>query len=278
MARCSAEGCQRWYPDLLVRGGAGTKIDERWFCSEGCVERTTRRRLLAARPMAAGIPAMPPVRLGVLLRHCGAVSSADLDRALGAQRESGLRLGAQLQSMGLVDRTTLVKLLAEQAGVSCLTSVEPSSVRDAPGRLSPGAVRALGLVPIRHPENNTVKVACTAPVPRVSCGVLRRLTGWTVEPYLVADDHFAALAHAYGESVVGASDGEDVAEFITASSLSDAAARIASAASRRRAVSLTEAVCGPFTWVRVRGEGLVRDVIVNNDEEEAECPAVITLH
>ena len=67
MARCSAEGCQRWYPDLLARNGAGTTIDAHWFCSEGCVERTTRRRLLAARPMASGLPAMPPARLGVLL-------------------------------------------------------------------------------------------------------------------------------------------------------------------------------------------------------------------
>ena len=70
--------------------------------------------------------------------------------------------------------------------------------------------------------------------------------------------------------------GDQLAEFIKASSLSDAAARIASAASRRRTVSMTEAVCGPFTWVRVRGEGLVRDVIVDNEEDA--CPAVSTLH
>jgi hypothetical protein len=278
MARCSADGCQRWYPDLLVRGGAGTTIDNRWFCSEGCVEKTTRRRLLDARPMASGIPAVPPVRLGVLLRHRGAVAAADLDRALEAQRKSGMPLGAQLRSMGVIDSAVLVQALAQQAGVSYLTSVEPSIVRDAPGRLSAGAVRALGLVPIREPENNRIKVACTAPVPRVACGVLRRLTGWTVEPYLVSEENWAALANAYGESVTTDSTGEHVAEFIKASSLSDAAARIASAASRKRTVSLTEAVCGPFTWVRVRGDGLVRDVIVDNDEQEDACPVVSTLH
>jgi hypothetical protein len=278
MARCSADGCQRWYPDLLVRGGAGTTIDNRWFCSEGCVEQTTRRRLLDARPMAAGLPAVPPVRLGVLLRHRGAVAAADIDRALEAQRQSGMKLGAQLQSMGVIDGAALVQSLAQQAGVSYLTSVEPSIVRDAPGRLSPGAVRALGLVPIREPENNRIKVACTAPVPRVACGVLRRLTGWTVEPYLVSDENWTVLARAYGESVTEETAGEHVAEFIKASSLSDAAARIASAASRRRTVSLTEAVCGPFTWVRVRGDGLVRDVIVDNDEQEDTCPVASTLH
>ena len=278
MARCSADGCQRWYPDLLVRGGAGTTIDNRWFCSEGCVERTTRRRLLDARPMAAGIPAMPPVRLGVLLRHRGAVAAVDLDRALDAQQQSGLPLGAQLQSMGVIDGAALVQALAQQAGVSYLTSVEPSIVRDAPGRLSAGAIRALGLVPIREPENNRIKVACTAPVPRVACGVLRRLTGWTVEPYLVSEENWAVLAQAYGESVTTETTGEHVAEFIKASSLSDAAARIASAASRKRTVSMTEAVCGPFTWVRVRGDGLVRDVIVDNDEQEDACPVVNTLH
>ena len=278
MARCSADGCQRWYPDLLVRTGAGTTIDNRWFCSESCVERTTRRRLLSAQPMAAGIPAVPPVRLGALLRHRGAVTAADLDRALDAQRTTGMRLGAQLQAMGAVDPAALVRSLADQAGVSYLTSVDVSVVRDAPGRLSSGAVRALGLVPIREPENNKVKVACTAPVPRVGCGVLRRLTGWTVEPYLVSDEQWAALAQAYGESATLDGDGADVAEFIKASSFSDAAARIASAASGRKTVSLTEAVCGPFTWVRVRGEGLLRDVIVDNDEQEDSCPAATTLH
>jgi len=277
MARCSAEGCERWYPDLLVRSGAGTTIDSRWFCSEGCVERTTRRRLLTAQPMASGIPAVPPVRLGVLLRHHGAVALADLDRALDAQKQSGMKLGEQLALMGLVESPAIVSALAEQAGVSYLASVDPSVVRDAPGRLSRGAVRALGLVPIRQPENNRVKVACTAPVPRVSCGVLRRLTGWTVEPYLVSDEQWAALAAAYGEAVNEERHGDRVAEFIKASSLSDAAARIASTASRRRTVSLTEAVCGPFTWVRVQGEGLVRDVIVDNEQEDA-CPAGNTLH
>src|SRR5206468_8306630 len=118
MARCSAEGCQRWYPDLLVRSGAGTTIDNRWFCSEGCVERTTRRRLLDARPMAAGIPAVPPVRLGALLRTRGAVAAVDLDRALEAQQQSGLPLGAQLRSMGVIDGAALVQALAQQAGVS----------------------------------------------------------------------------------------------------------------------------------------------------------------
>ena len=278
MARCSAEGCQRWYPDLLVRTGAGTTIDNRWFCSESCVERTTRRRLLDAQPMASGIPAVKPVRLGALLRHRGSLAAADLDRALETQRTTGLRLGAQLQSMGVVDSASLVRSLADQAGVSYLTSVDVSAVRDAPGRLSAGAVRALGLVPIREPENNKIKVACTAPVPRVACGVLRRLTGWTVEPYLVSDEQWAALAQAYGESAVLEGDNADVAEFIKASSLSDAAARIASAASARKTVSLTEAVCGPFTWVRVRGDGLLRDVIVDNDEQEGTCRAATTLH
>src|SRR5947199_9300103 len=124
MARCSADGCRRWYPDLLVRSGAGTAIDNRWFCSESCVETTTRRRLLDARPMAAGIPAVPPVRLGALLRTRGAVAAVDLDRALAAQQQSGLPLGAQLRSMGVLDGAALVQALAQQAGVSYLTSVE----------------------------------------------------------------------------------------------------------------------------------------------------------
>ncbi|MFI5179473.1 MAG: hypothetical protein ACHQO8_12960 [Vicinamibacterales bacterium] len=281
MARCASEGCQRWVPEFLVRRGAGTSVNERWFCSETCVESSARRRLLNARPVASGIPAMPPMRLGVLLRHCGAASNAEVERALFDQQMSRRRIGAELIANGVIERETLLKALASQSGVSYLKVVDLASVREAPGGLSPDAVRALGVVPFREPEKGTLKVACVAPVPRVAISVLKRLTGLNVEPYLVTDEDLIALLKAYGENRSDRTD-RPAAEFVKASSLSDAAARIAATAGRGRHISVTEAVCLPHVWVRMRGEGLIRDMLVDygidHEEEETSCPAVNTSH
>src|SRR5262249_1887885 len=161
----------------------GTNVDDRWFCSEACVEAATRTRLLNARPVASGIPPVPPMRIGSLLRHCGAVSTADVDRALMDQQISNRRIGVELLASGTIGDETLLKALASQAGVRYLTSIDASCVRDAPGGLSRDAVRALGLVPFREPEGGTLKVACAAPVPRVAISVLAQLTGHTVQAF-----------------------------------------------------------------------------------------------
>jgi hypothetical protein len=279
MARCASDGCQRWCPDIFARRGAGTSIDNRWFCSPRCVERMARRRLLAARPLATGIPAVPPLRLGVLLRHASAVSAQDLIRALAAQRQSRLKLGAQLRAMGAVDAVGVLRALAAQAGISYVAALDPACVRDAPGGLSPDAVRALGVVPFSAPEHGRVRVAVVAPVPRVAFGALRQLTGWTPEPYLVDDANWAALMEAYGTGVAGRPRPGPLVEFIQAHSLSDAAARIAAAATSGGRTTVTEAHWDPYTWVRVQGEGVIRDVLLSHDtSEETPCLAANTSH
>jgi hypothetical protein len=279
MARCAANGCQRWCLEVIARHGLGTSIDGHWFCSEGCVERTARRRLQAARPAAAGIPAMPPPRLGVLLRHAGAVSAADLARALAAQGRSGLRLGAQLRQMGVADAETILRALAAQAGVSYVATIDPLCVRDAPGRLSPYAVRALNLVPFGEPERGRIRVAVVPPVPRAALNALRQLTGWTPDPYLVDDELWTALLENYGAGVAGRPLSGPMIELIQSHSLSDAAARIAAAATSARSTTVTEAHWEPYTWVRVQGKGVARDVLLTHDKsEETSCLAANTSH
>jgi len=55
MPRCARSSCGRWSPRFLRRD-AGISLDGRWFCSIECVEGQARRRLLDARPPAAGLP------------------------------------------------------------------------------------------------------------------------------------------------------------------------------------------------------------------------------
>jgi hypothetical protein len=238
-----------------------------------------RRRLLAARPHAVGIPAVPPLRLGALLRHAAAIGAQDLNRALDLQRQSGLKLGAQLRAMGAVDGDAVLRTLAAQAGISYIAALDPLCVHDAPGGLSPDAVRALGIVPFNAPDSGRIRVAVTAPVPRVAFGALRQLTGWTPEPYLVADDNWAALMQAYGAGVADQRRRGPVVEFVRAHNLSDAAAGIAAAATSGGPTRVTEAHWDPYTWVRVQGEGVIRDVLLSRDTvEEMSCPAANTSH
>lgn len=283
MARCAAEACGRWRPELLVRHGLGANVDGLWFCSKACVERMARRRLIEARPVAAGIPAVPPMRLGALLRHHGICGADAIERALTAQQGSRLKLGEQLCAMGAAEREGVLRVLAAQAGVGYLAFVDVSTVRDAPCGLSPHAVRALGLVPISGVEEGRLRVACSAPVPRRALGALRRLTGWVPEPYLVTDDDWRALLANYGADVDASASETSVTDFVQTASLSDAAAHIAAAATRGGDTTVTEARWEPYTWVRVQGGGLVEDVLLARavnvtSPEEVPCQAVITSH
>jgi hypothetical protein len=259
MARCSANDCNRWRPRVLQHV-SGVTISDQWFCSRTCVEQMAHDLLLEALPQQAGIPGLAPSRLGVILRTYRAVTAAQLDAALGAQRETRLPLGAQLRSLNLVDSETIVRALAAQAGVRYLPFVDPDCVRTAPGGLSRDAVRALGLVPFSEVgDDGRIKVACVAPLPRAALAALHALTGWTMEPYLVSDENLDRLQQAYG--VDGAGRARAEAGFVRANTLSEAAAHIAAAATSTRRTTMTEATLAPYTWVRVQGAGVTQDVL-----------------
>ncbi|MEZ5284200.1 MAG: hypothetical protein R2712_05195 [Vicinamibacterales bacterium] len=105
-----------------------------------------------------------------------------------------------------------------------------------------------------------IRVACTAPVPRRALGALRQLTGWTPEVYLVSDADWAAILEHYGADAPAPSTPAARPEFVHTTSVTDAAARIAAAATRGRRTTVTEARWDDYAWVRIQGPGLVEDV------------------
>jgi hypothetical protein len=251
------------------------QVDGAWFCSRPCVESVTQQRLRGGQRPASQVPAIPALRLGVLLLHQGAISSADLSRALGAQRTSGRRLGAELQHLRLADATTVLRGLSAQAGVSYLASVDPAVVRNAPGGLSPDEVRALGVVPIQaEPSNRSLLVACQAPLPRASLSALRQLTGWAPEPLLVSDADWQTLIRSYG---IASPAQERRVEFIRVQDVGDAAARIAAAASVGP-ITVTEAHCDSAMWVRIESSGAIDTLLMRHDEDKSQWQAATTSH
>jgi hypothetical protein len=199
---------------------------------------------------------LPPLRIGALLRHQGAITQVQLDAALASQRRSGLRLGAELQRLGFVSSATLVRALAAQAGVSYLTSVDPARVRRAPGGLTADMVRALGLLPFEA-QDRRLHVICTAPLPRPALRALARLTGWTAEPYLVDDAVWERAFESYAPGDAGDGHRSEVVHDMAAAS-----AHVVAAVAAGRDAVVRYAGCGDFVWVRVESGARTQDVVI----------------
>jgi len=276
MAHCSRESCRRWRPSLLVwLAKVGLTVDGEWFCSNACVEADAVRRLRDARSRDL-TPRAPALRLGAVLLHQGVVTLRQLSEALEAQRTSGLRLGEQLQTLGHASREVVLRALSAQNGISYLATIDPSSVRSAPGGLTVDEVRALGIVPFRE-SDKALLIACAAPVPYSAIGALQVLSGRKVQPFLVADDDFVRLAQEYGAAA-------PTLRSNTVRDISDGASRIAALAAEAGDVTVTEALVDPFTWVRIDANGRVSTLLVPpygekaDAKENAEWLAGITRH
>jgi hypothetical protein len=251
MARCARSDCQTWRPDVLARTArTGFRLNEAWYCCAACLEREARDRLTDQKITSGHEQPRPNTpRLGALLIHQRVITTAGLVEALAAQQSTGLRLGQQLQSMGLVTSLQVLRALAIQAGVRSLSGFDPTRLHHAPGDLSPEVVRALGVVPIQVDRAaQAAHVACTAPLSRPALRALRELTGWAIEPFLVADDLWPALVEAYG-----ASRGPSAHTGSALHDLKEATARVARAAESGGVLRMMQARCDPYLWVRLEG-------------------------
>lgn len=264
MPRCARDECGRWRPDLLVRRAAmGLRLDGRWYCSSGCLETSARERLSAPRRTTPGVRRIAPLRLGTLLMHRGIISATVLRQALDEQKTSGLKIGAQLRAMGAASAVDILRALATQSGVGYLTRVDVSCVREAPGRLSADAIRALGLVPIEADEDvRRLRVACAAPVPRMAVAALFELTEWTIEPLLVTDEHLEELMTAYAAATSGRRPRVDSHR---AADVEDVTAHVVRAAAASNDVKMTQARMDPYLWVRLESGAAVQDVLLAVD-------------
>ena len=281
MARCASDPCTKWRPDVLA-GVWGVTIDNRWFCSQGCVEDMLRRLFadVPAVPSAPMMPGPPHLRLGVLLRHNGALSADQLHHALEQQRTSGLKLGAQAKALYGVDGALVLKALAAQSGARYLTAIDPATVRDAPGGLSRAAILALGLIPFSEPdERRAVRVASKAPVRWDAVKALRRLADWNPELYLVEDETWNQLLEHYGVAAEATtrSTASVRANGVLVRDEQEAVTQIANIATASRRSHLADAHWEPYTMVRVQADRIVQDVLFSRTTgEEASWPAANT--
>jgi hypothetical protein len=270
MPRCARRECDRWRPGLLARlAGLGLYLDKAWYCSPRCLESAARERLARVPGIVSSTAtAVRPPSLGCLLTRQNTLSKAVVERALADQEETGLRLGAQLVRLGAVSAHDVLRALAAQGGVSFLTTIDSSRLVPAPGNLSASVIRLLGLIPFEtDADRGVLKVACTAPVPRVAIGALRELTGWVVEPYLVSDEQWPALVAAYG-----AAPRVEPPACTTVADVGAVAERVVRSARTPGGVQMTEARCNGCLWIRLESGGRTEDLWVMNAQGLAEQP------
>jgi hypothetical protein len=284
MPRCADERCGRWRPDLssverfagasVLRMGA-LRFNGLWYCSRACVEQAARAGLNQDRTPARVSNGLPPLRVGVLLRHAGAVTQEQLETALEATKETGLRIGAQLERLGYSTSDDVLRALAAQAGVSYLSTFDITRVERAPVSMPASMVRALGLVPFEADDVlRKLSVVCAAPVPKAAIRALIRLTGWSPEIYLVTDRVFQEALDAYKPAQKDAK----LHQAVTVENMSAAAALIAEVAASERAVTMRHADCDSYRWVRVQAPQRVSDLLVTATQEERGCQAELIAH
>jgi hypothetical protein len=260
MPRCADAICGRWRPDGVVPGvSVGFRLNGAFYCSRNCLEHAVDRTL--ERRSANAEPSVPPLRLGILLRHLGIITRQQLDLALHEQRWTGLRLGAQLRALGLVDAESIVRALAAQADMPYLTALDLNRVRRS-SPLSIATVQALGLVPFAYDERaGRISVITQAPAPRAALRALATLTGLAVEPYVVDDELFETALAAYEPDVTLARPAPPVVVGRGA-----AATEFAATVAATRGATLKQARCDGYTWVRIEGTDNASDVLVAEKE------------
>ncbi len=202
--------------------------------------------------------AAPALRLGAVLLQQGVVTLAAAER--GARRAADDRPATRRAAADARTRAaarSCCARLSAQNGISYLATVDPASVRTAPGGLSADEVRALGIVPFRETDEELL-VACAAPVPHSALGALQALIGPDGRAVSRGRRRLRACWRAeYGASATGLARDDDGPRHL-------ARARRGSPRSRPRRgdVTVTEAHVDPFTWVRIAANGRISTLLV----------------
>jgi type IV pilus assembly protein PilB len=151
-----------------------------------------RRAAEPATPVAAaprpthptGLPATPGGHLlGALLVAQELVTQAQLDQALAAQPESGLRLGEVLIRSGALDERQLTRVLADQFGIGLADLSHQAPDPQVAGRLSEVVAREYKALPLRDVDG-VVEVVVGDPQPGME-SVIQQALGGPVQLFAV---------------------------------------------------------------------------------------------
>jgi type IV pilus assembly protein PilB len=126
------------------------------------------------------------VKLGEMLVKAGLITQDQLQEALGAQRQSGEKLGFVLVNLGFVKEDDITHLLSEQYGVPSI-NLRHFEIDDSVINLIPSEVAQKYLVVPVNRTGATLTIAMADPTNVFAMDDIKFMTGYNVEPVVASE-------------------------------------------------------------------------------------------
>jgi MSHA biogenesis protein MshE len=153
------------------------------------------------------------IRLGDLLVQEGKISQGQLESALGAQKDSGKKLGQILIDQGLIDEKSLLQFVADQLAIDYIDLAQYQLDADTARLLSEAQARRFRAIPLKKKPDGTVQVGMSDPTNVMAVDRLERMLGTEVEPAVVAESALLrALDRIYTHSEEMSNLAEEIGE------------------------------------------------------------------
>ncbi|MEO8740968.1 MAG: type II secretion system ATPase GspE [Casimicrobiaceae bacterium] len=137
-------------------------------------------------------------RLGEILIERGKLDTANLERALRLQQESGDRLGALLVTLGVVAQRDVSEALAAQLGLPLVEAAGYPEMPILEERVSARFLRESRALPL-HEDDSELALAMADPTDAYTMNAFEMVTGRTVRPLVAIPNELdAALERLYG--------------------------------------------------------------------------------
>ncbi len=139
------------------------------------------------------------VKLGEMLVKAGLIETEQLQEALGAQKQTGEKLGYVLVSLGYVQEDEITQLLSEQYGVPSI-NLRHFEIDESVIDLIPAEVSQKYLVVPVNRTGATLTIAMADPTNVFAMDDIKFMTGYNVEPVVASDRAvMEAIDSYYGE-------------------------------------------------------------------------------
>ncbi len=154
-------------------------------------------------------------RLGELLLKEGLITKAQLEKAVGEQKNKGGKIGSNLVKLGFIDEKTLTSFLSKQFGVPpvdlATEEIDPEVLKLVPESIAQKYL----LIPVKR-KGSTLYVAMADPSNIFAIDDIKFLTGYNVEPLVASEIAIKEAIDRYYDSattladIVAGFEGEEI--------------------------------------------------------------------
>jgi len=252
---CHRRGCHRASPGLglLLTWRRTPRFEGSDFCSESCLELHLEAELSErwCNLHRKILPVLPRPKIGAILVQNGAITSADLERALALQRREGHgRLGDWLQRQGVLTEHQITMALSRQYGLPVINLRDGEPPGEAIRFLPASVARCFRSLPVGFDEvHDTLQLAMSPPLGFHIQEVFRRMTGKPLSIFIGDETRIRFLQDLwYGP---GTDAPDDAVVFEDLEDLLSIARASAAFACENRALNLQMDLVDDKFWTRI---------------------------